>query len=244
MRIGGFIDASTKDWPKKAVAVIFTVGCNFNCKFCHNKPLLQLDAGEDLTIDAIIERIKDNFLVDSVSITGGEPTLQKDLLEVCKQLKSAGKLVSVDTNGSNPDVIGDILPFVDRIAMDIKGPIESDDARLTEIVNTNIESRKINESFNIVQKSAISEFEIRTTYVNKLHIPSDLKQILTYLKMKNFTGTYVIQQYQYSDGVGVEYKDIYEEPSLKEIVTILEDISDLPFDVFVRTREVGLKKIH
>lgn len=244
MRIGGFIDASTKDWPKKVVAVIFTVGCNFNCKFCQNKPLLEPSAGEDLTIDSILDRLKNNFLIDGVSITGGEPMLQKDLIQVCEEISKLDMLVSVDTNGSKPEVIEKLLPYINRIALDLKVPLDSDEKRAREIINANIIPQKIRKSIELVQHSKNTQFEIRTTYVKKLHIPSDLIDIMNYLKNINFPGDYVVQQYQYSDGVGEKYMEMFEEPTFEEIKDIITSYtSKIPFNVFARARGIGYKKL-
>jgi pyruvate formate lyase activating enzyme len=243
MKIAGFIDASTKDWPKKAVSVIFTVGCNYKCKFCHNKPLLDPNAGEDITSDLISEKIEKNFLVDGVSITGGEPTLQKDLIDLCKSLRRLNKEVSVDTNGSHPEIVEMLLPYVNRIALDLKAPLDPDGKRLKEIANANINPKNTLETIEIVQKAKNVQFEIRTTYVKKIHNPEDIKNIINLLKEFNFTGDYVIQQYQYSEGVGEENKELFEEPSFEEIENILNGYYKLPFKVFVRAREIGYKKI-
>jgi pyruvate formate lyase activating enzyme len=118
MRIGGIIDVSTKDIPNKCCMVIFTVGCNLNCSFCQNKYLLDLNVGKDWKIKEILEYVKSNFLVDSLSITGGEPTLQEDLIELCKEIKKIGKYISLDTNGTNPKIIKELIPYIDRVALD------------------------------------------------------------------------------------------------------------------------------
>ncbi|NVM35836.1 MAG: 4Fe-4S cluster-binding domain-containing protein, partial [Candidatus Lokiarchaeota archaeon] len=90
MRIGGIIDISTKDIPHQSSMVIFTVGCNFKCEFCHNKYLLQPNVGREYEIKELIDIISTNLLVSGVSISGGEPTLQKDLPELCKQVQKIG----------------------------------------------------------------------------------------------------------------------------------------------------------
>jgi len=243
LRIGGIIDVSTKDWPKKVVSVIFTIGCNYKCKFCHNKPLLDPNAGEDWTIDSIRNRIEKNFLIDGISITGGEPTLQKDIIYFCKILKEIKKLVSVDTNGSHPEVIEGLLPYVARIALDLKAPLELNGNRLKQIINTNLDPKKIKDTIKIVQSSKNIQFEIRTTYVKKLHTPDDLKSIIDYLKKIDFNGDYVIQQYQYSDGVGENYRELFEEPPFEEIKDILNNYENLPYKIYVRAREIGYKQI-
>lgn len=243
LRIGGIIDVSTKDWPKKVVSVIFTIGCNYKCKFCHNTPLLDPKAGEDWNINSIKNRIEKNFLIDGVSITGGEPTLQIEIIPLCKILKEINQLVSVDTNGSHPEIIKLLLPYVNRIALDLKAPLELNSNRLKQIINTNLNPQKIKDTIKIVQNSKNIQFEIRTTYVKKLHTPDDLKSIINYLKKINFNGDYVIQQYQYSDSVGENYKDLFEEPSFEEIKDILNDYENLSYKIYVRAREIGYTQI-
>jgi len=243
LRIGRIIDVSTKDWPKKVVSVIFTIGCNYRCAFCQNKPLLEPEAGEDLDIDLIKNRIEKNFLIDGVSITGGEPTLQKEIIYFCKNLRDIKKLVSIDTNGSRPEIIERLLPFINRIALDLKAPLENDGERLKQIINIDSNPQKIKDTINIVQNSKNIQFEIRTTYVKKLLTPDDLKKILNYLKKIDFTGNYVIQQYQFSDGVGAEYKELFKEPTFEEIKKIVEGYKKLPYKVYVRAREIGYKQV-
>jgi len=87
MRVGGIVDISTKDIPNKSTMVIFTVGCNLSCGFCRNKYLLHESVGRDIEVSELMGQIKSNMLVSSVSISGGEPTLQKDLLDLCKEIQ-------------------------------------------------------------------------------------------------------------------------------------------------------------
>ena len=90
MHVGGIIDISTKDIPNIPSMVIFTVGCNLKCDFCHNKYLLHESVGKHLDDNQIINQVKSNLLVNGISITGGEPTLQEDLIEICKEIKKIG----------------------------------------------------------------------------------------------------------------------------------------------------------
>ena len=95
MKVGGIVELSTKDIPGKACMVIFTTGCNFRCEFCHNKHLLIKDAGREYSTNELIALIKNNFLISSVSVTGGEPTLQPDLIEFCKEVKKLEKFLKM-----------------------------------------------------------------------------------------------------------------------------------------------------
>lgn len=98
--------------------------------------------------------------LDGVVITGGEPCLQKGLIDFIKQIKDMGFLVKLDTNGTFPSVLKDVLPLVDYIAMDIKAPLY----KYRDITQVNIDTEKIKESINIIMNSGI-DYEFRTTVV-------------------------------------------------------------------------------
>ncbi|HRY62996.1 MAG TPA: anaerobic ribonucleoside-triphosphate reductase activating protein, partial [Patescibacteria group bacterium] len=127
MLIGGLQKTSLLDYPDKVSAIIFTIGCNFRCGFCYNSHLVT----EINQADIIPEEVIWQFLgsrrkkLDAVVITGGEPTLQSDLLEFIKKIKSLGYLVKLDTNGTNPSILKKIIKahLVDYLAMDIKAPL-------------------------------------------------------------------------------------------------------------------------
>ena len=243
MNIGGIIDISTKDIPYKAAMVIFTKGCNFNCEFCHNKYLLKNNIGEPIRVNDLIKIISNNSLVNSVSITGGEPTLQKDLIELCKEITKIGKYISIDTNGSNPEVIIQLVPYVNRVALDIKAPLIQN--HLERVIRQKINPALIIKTFHILNKSKTIEFEIRTTYVEKLLKQKDIHRIITFLQENNFKGNYVLQQYQYSDGVGKEFKNKFQKPSHVYLLNILKSYKDsnLPFEMYIRDDIVGYCKV-
>ncbi|MHA1150168.1 MAG: anaerobic ribonucleoside-triphosphate reductase activating protein [Promethearchaeota archaeon] len=243
MKIGGTIDISTKDIPGKVAIVIFTVGCNFHCGFCHNKYLLQLDVGKNTSIREIISTIKSNLLVSAVSITGGEPTLQKGLVDLCKEIKQIGKYLSIDTNGSHPEVISEIIHYVDRIALDLKAPLKAKKLKL--ITGENIDPNLIKATINFINKYQNIEFEIRTTYIKNLLTPYDIHEIIKYLSEIAFRGNYVLQQYQYSDGVGEEFKEQFVPTTHNDLLQILKSYkeSELPFKLYLRDDVVGYSNI-
>lgn len=244
MRIGGIIDISTKDIPGSVCMVIFTVGCNFKCNFCHNKHLLVKGAGREYNIQDIIDLIKNNYLVQSISITGGEPTLQSDLLHLCQEIKALEKYVSIDTNGSNPEIIEKLLPYIDRIALDLKAPLVKE--RYERIISSNVNPKNIENTFKLINNDKNIEFEIRTTYVENLLTPEDIHKIIEYLKQNNFTGTFVLQQYQFSEGVGEKFKDDFQKPEHKILLDIVEPYleEELPFKIYIRDEIEAYTEIH
>ena len=244
IRVGGIIDISTKDIPGKASMVIFTVGCNYNCEFCHNKYLLYPNVGRDIEIIELIESIKSNQLVDSVSITGAEPTLQKDLLDLCKKILEIGKYISIDTNGSNPDIIKDIIPYINRVALDLKtNPLDFN--RYKAITRVNLESSLVIETFHVLNLNNDIDLEIRTTFVENLLNPKEIHEIIAFLQENGFNGCYVLQQYQFSEGVGKELKEKFEKPLHSTLLDILKPYSekDLGFKIYLRSDVVGYKSI-
>ncbi|MFX1567394.1 MAG: anaerobic ribonucleoside-triphosphate reductase activating protein [Promethearchaeota archaeon] len=239
MRFGGIIDISTKDIPHRSSMVIFTVGCNLSCGFCHNKHLLNKDVGRDISISELIENVKCNPLVSGVSISGGEPTLQDDLLELCKEIRKLGRYLSIDTNGTNPKVLRQLIPYINRVALDLKGPLKAQ--RLRQITGKAISPTLIEDTINLVNYINEIDFEIRTTYVGNLMTPQDIHKIINFLKKVHFRGEFVLQQYQYSDHVGEKYKEIYYIPEHIELLKILNPYktSELPFKIFIRDNVVG-----
>ena len=128
MNLAGWLPTTLIDYPDHVAATLFVSGCNFRCPFCHNPELVLPDRVSSLPMlngDEIfgdLERRR-GFL-DGVVLTGGEPTLQPDLVSFIERLKATDVLVKLDTNGSRPEVIRTLLNggLVDYIAVDIKAP--------------------------------------------------------------------------------------------------------------------------
>ncbi len=243
MRIGGTIDISTKDIPNKSAMVIFTVGCNLNCEFCHNKPLLVNSVGQGYSVDEILNKIDQNVLISSVSITGGEPTLQKDLPQLCDGIRNLNKYLSIDTNGTNPSVIQKIIPYLNRVALDIKAPLN--DERMREITRREVDISRIMKTISLCNNGNLN-FEIRTTYVSNLLKPNDIYEILEDLRVITFRGNFVLQQYQFSEGVGDALKDKFEKPQHTFLINILKPYQDviLPFKIYIRDDTIGYSEIN
>ena len=239
MKIGGILDISTIDIPGKVSMVIFTVGCNFRCNFCHNKHLLDVNIGKSYQVSEIVKLCKNNSLINSISISGGEPTLQEDILDVCKGLKKLEKYLSIDTNGSNPDKLKELIPYINRVALDLKGPFDQN--KLKEITGVNIDLDKIIETIEFLKVQKGLDFEIRTTFFESLLTPVNLEEILNSLKEIEFKGNYVIQQFQYFEGVGKKFKDLFLKPEHEVLLKLLKPYryKRFPFKIFLRDETVG-----
>src|SRR5574344_1156502 len=164
MQIGGLQKTSLLDYPKKISAIIFTKGCNFQCGYCHNPELFSSKTSsisEEVLLEFLISRCGK---LDGVVITGGEPTLQKDLPEFIKKIKEFGFLIKLDTNGTNPQILEKLLTqdLLDYVAMDIKSPFE----KYKFVTNSDIDIKNIKKSINLLLHGNI-DYEFRTTVVKE-----------------------------------------------------------------------------
>jgi len=176
MKIGGLQKVSLIDYPGLICGIVFLQGCNFKCPYCHNPELVD----SKLFKPGIRENEVLEFLntrkgkLDAISITGGEPTIQEDLTSFIKQIKKMGFAVKLDTNGSQPQVINNLLAekLLDFIAMDIKAPLE----KYKNIINTQVDPESIKESISLILEAKIP-YEFRTTIVELQLEENDILQI-------------------------------------------------------------------
>lgn len=176
MLIKGLQKTSLIDYPGNICSVIFVAGCNFKCPYCQNPDLVfnspNICEISDDEIDEVVDS-RENF-IDGVCISGGEPTLHKDLPEFCERFKKKGLLVKIDTNGSNPDMLKHLIEkeLVDFIAMDIKGPVR----RYDELSDSNVDKKLIENSMRIVMGSGI-DYDFRMTVVPGLITADDISEV-------------------------------------------------------------------
>ena len=177
MNIGGLVKNSMIDYPGKLSCGIFLSGCNFDCPYCHNPDLAKGGPGcltgfDPGNIYRFIEKRK--AFLDGVVISGGEPTLQDDLFDLCRRIKNTGYPVKLDTNGSRPRVIKRLLDegLVDYIAMDLK----TDPACYATYIKANCNVTAILSSIEIIMESAVV-YEFRTTCVKPIVRPTDIQNI-------------------------------------------------------------------
>lgn len=180
MNISGFTKLTLIDYPKKVACIIFTQGCNYNCGFCHNSGLIKCQNKNLINEDEIFAYLeKRKKIIEGVVISGGEPTIQKDLISFIKKIKRMGFLIKLDTNGSNPDVVRKILDakLVDYIAMDIKNIFDEYNP-IVNLKKVNID--KIKESIDLIKNSSV-DHEFRTTIMRNYHDVNKITQICEYL---------------------------------------------------------------
>ncbi len=174
MRIGGLQQCSLIDYPGTVSAVVFTIGCNFRCPYCHNPELV------DETADTVSETKFFQFLerrvgkLDGVVISGGEPTVHDDLLSFMERIKAYGFRIKLDSNGTRSDVLARAIDqkLVDYIAMDIKAPLSS----YERVVARPVDVHEIRKSIALLISERV-EYEFRTTVIQSLISIEDFHDI-------------------------------------------------------------------
>ena len=175
MSLVGLDKMSLLDYEDKISCVLFYKACNFRCPFCHNG-LTVLEAEDEILFDAALDYLKGRRgLLDAVVFTGGEPTLEPNLKKHIQAVKELGFLIKLDTNGTNPEIVQDLIDsnLLDYIAMDIKNSEEK--YALTSGVR-NINMDNIKKSIEIIMNSGVG-YEFRTTLVDEFHKEIDMDGI-------------------------------------------------------------------
>jgi len=185
MLIAGIDKFSLNEFPGYPCIIIFTQGCNFQCPFCYNPQLIDTKLfGKPLPEEKVLEflELRKKFC-DAVVITGGEPTIHKDLLQFVKKIKKLGYKVKLNTNGSNPKMLKQLISkkLIDYVQMDIKGTWKNYN-QLTG--KTGVILEDIKKSINLVATSKIPN-EFRTTDFKYILSEEDIKEIKQYVKLSN-----------------------------------------------------------
>jgi len=229
--IKGFQKLSLIEYPGKIVAIVFVGKCNFRCPFCYNIDLVKNykklpDIPEKEIIDFISKR---RGLLDGLAITGGEPTVHKGLPAFIEKIKDIGFLVMIETNGSNPKMLEQLIKreLIDYIAMDIKAPLEKYD----QVAGVKVNKKKIQESIDIIRNSGI-DYEFRTTVIPKIFNKKDALAIGKWLKGAK---RYYLQQFRPGKALDKTFEKVkpYPPEKLKEFAKMMK-----PYFGFVGVRGI------
>lgn len=159
IRVGGFTPLSSTDWPDMLSAVVFCQGCSWHCRYCHNPELIPPTGEHEIPWRAIVEFLqRRKGLLDGVVFSGGEPTLQSGLRDAMREVRELGFRIGLHTAGIYPQRLGEILPLVDWVGLDIKAPFAVYD-RVTGVSGS---GERASASLDLVLQSGV-EHEIRTT---------------------------------------------------------------------------------
>lgn len=221
MLILGLTKTTLLDYPEKVAATVFTGGCNFRCPFCHNGQIVlnvvqQPAISENEVIDHLIKR---KSVLEGVCITGGEPTIQADLPDFIEKIKKLGYLVKLDTNGSNPKMLKQLIDnkMIDYVAMDIKNT-EEKYSITTGIPDLNFNN--IKNSYLYLMENHVP-YEFRTTVIREYHTKEDLVKIG---KMIKGAKNWFIQSYKYSENVIAKGLNSYSKEELQKMTGNIKDV--------------------
>ena len=210
MNIQGLQKMTLLDFPGEVACTVFLGGCNFRCPFCHNFGLVTGQVSSTVSEDEFFKFLAQRRgLLDGVAVTGGEPCLQPDLPDFLKKIKQFEMDVKLDTNGSRPDMLEQLVEqrLIDYVAMDIKS---SQDGYVRAVGLEELDLVPIEASVAMVMSSGIP-YEFRTTVVDGIHTEKDFEDIGKWL-----TGSekYVLQPFVMSDAVP---DDTLSAPSIEKL---------------------------
>ncbi len=236
MKVAGIVEKSLTHFPGSVAYVIFTQGCNFRCNYCYNSATSRAFDPEDQHDDqineilAFLKKESDNY--EAVVITGGEPTLQKDLLEVLSEIKKLGLKTKLETNGTHPKILSKVISqgLLDYVAMDIKAPLEKEKYKeITGVAISTSQLGKINKSIRILTKSNI-DYEIRTTLIKEKHSFHDILDICnTVVGCKK----YCLQEFNSDIAYDQKYTSLsgYSKKELERLIKAINpDINEVVFN--------------
>ena len=223
MQIFGFNKTTLLDFPEHVACTLFTGGCNFRCPFCQNGDLVlhggSLPVLDEEEVFGVLRKRKG--ILTGVCVTGGEPTLQRDLDVFLSRVKELGYLVKLDSNGYRPEVLQSLCErgLVDYFAMDIKSSPENY-ARTAGVKE--LDMGLIRESVDFIRSCGL-DYEFRTTVVRELHSSGDFLSIGEWLKGCK---AYFLQSYVESEGVICKEFSSYSKEELEEFVMLLKPYID------------------
>ena len=229
MILGGLQKTTLVDFPGRVACTVFTVGCNFRCPFCHNKDLVTQRLFKKSGIKPILEDYFFDFLekrrkiLDGVCITGGEPTIWKDLPNFCQKIKDLGLEVKLDSNGSNPNVLKNLIDkkLIDFIAMDVKTAFKE----YSKAVNVKTRISNIKSSIKLISQSGL-EYEFRTTVVPGIHDEKAMVNLAKDLKKISKKCRIYIQSFRPKNCLNPEYLKIkpYNDNQIKKILLAVQKV--------------------
>ena len=217
MSLVGLDKMSLLDYEDKISSVLFYKACNFRCPFCHNG-LTVLEAEDEFLFEAVLEYLKTRKgLLDAVVFTGGEPTLEPHLKEHIIKVKELGFLIKLDTNGTNPEIVKDLIDsnLLDYVAMDIK----NSEAKYPLTTGTkHVDMDKIKQTISILMNSGV-DYEFRTTLVDEFHKVEDMDGLGQLIK-----GSRVLYLQKFVEREGCIQKGLHEvnEETANKFIDVLK----------------------
>ncbi len=218
--IKGLQTLTLLDYPGKVACTVFTGGCNFRCPFCHNGGIvLNPGAEPSIPVEKVFDLLKKRRgVLEGVCITGGEPTLWKDLWDFAREIKAMGYSVKLDTNGTNPELMHKLIlaGVVDYVAMDIKN---CPDKYAETIGVKGFNLQPVKDSVRLLMQGTVG-YEFRTTVVKGMHTPQDIVEIGKWIQGAD---KYFIQPYRDSDLVIDRSCERHSDEELQALLAVARE---------------------
>ncbi len=221
MLIGGLQKLTLIDYPGQIACVVFLIGCNFHCGYCYNLGLVvtkEIKKQPLISKEKLFQFLKERKgLLSGVVVSGGEPTIHKNLADFIRKIKSLDYLVKLDTNGSNPEILKKLIDdkLIDYVAMDIKAPFGVKNQGQTphagpgpaglkyeQVSGVKINLEKIKKSIEIIQSSNI-DHEFRTTLLSNFHTEEDIINIAQTIQGDK---VYYLQNFKFGKIIDSDYR--------------------------------------
>ena len=225
MKIAGYEKLSVQDYPDHISCIIFTQGCNMRCPFCQNSTLIPIQTSDEsnfVSEEEIINYLKKRKnVINGITISGGEPTIQPDLKDFISRIKQIGTDVKLDTNGMNYEVLKELIDekLVDYVAMDIKNSI-SKYGKTSGVKG--IATDNILKSIELLKQGKV-DYEFRTTIINEYHTIQDIYDIIKFIG----DSKYYLQNFKKSEFVIDQNLTGFSEAKLNLWNEILRDYKNV-----------------
>ncbi|NWG02037.1 MAG: anaerobic ribonucleoside-triphosphate reductase activating protein [Syntrophaceae bacterium] len=231
IEIKGFLETSLSDWPGKICSVLFLPHCNFRCPYCHNHPLVfNPEQYSTIPLEKIFDRLHSfTNWIDGICLTGGEPTLHADLPLLIRKIKEHRFLVKLDTNGSNPRMLENLIEKgeIDFVSMDVKAPL--DPFRYSCSIGVPIDLKPILDSIALLKREKV-EYEFRMTVVPGLHQEGDIKNLGNQLRVGR---RLILQNFNPENPLDPSLKQVipYDPQVLKQIEKEVQEMTPSPLSL-------------
>jgi len=227
IEIGGIQKTTLIDYPGRVAATVFLIGCNFRCPFCYSAELVlpeKIKLQPRISDKEFFGFLRDRRgLLEGIVVCGGEPTIHQELPDFIKKIKDLGFLVKLDTNGSNPRMLKELIDkkLIDYVAMDVKTCRE----KYNEAVGVGVRISDIEESIKILKEGKI-DYEFRTTVVPTVHLKEDILRVAEWLKPAK---KYYLQSFRPEKTIDPKFENV--KPYPKEFLSDIKKEISRFFDI-------------
>jgi len=227
IEIGGIQKTTLIDYPGRVAATVFLIGCNFRCPFCYSAELVlpeKIKLQPRISDKEFFGFLRDRRgLLEGIVVCGGEPTIHQELPDFIKKIKDLGFLVKLDTNGSNPRMLKELIDkkLIDYVAMDVKTCRE----KYNEAVGVGVRISDIEESIKILKEGKI-DYEFRTTVVPTVHLKEDILRVAEWLKPAK---KYYLQGFRPEKTIDPKFENV--KPYPKEFLSDIKKEISRFFDI-------------